>query len=398
VLPCLNVLYLTFSNSTMKPTAGRIHELDLLRGYALWGILCINVQVFSYSISLEAEWVQTFRDPLNSIVIQSSFLLAAQRFVGLFSLLFGLGVAIQQQHYKAAGIPFSFHYLIRILMLAVFGLINFAFFFWGDILFIYSLLALLLFACFRLPNRVLIFLALIVFGLSRHLLLIPSVEGLFLPLRESFAAQYPASVLIQTYQSGSVADMMQLRISEFVAYTLTEFAWIRTAFAMMIIGYVIGRNNWHITYTKHLPKIRIAFWIVAPLCLTYIVYNFYDFVFFIPTNGHIILSDLFILCSLFVYIGFVLWIFRFSFMQKLKTVISNIGRLSLSNYFLQQIICAFIFHSYGLGLYFKTTPVYNLVIVMLIYVFQVWLTHVYLKRFNTGPLEWIWRKISAVNR
>lgn len=384
----------------MKPTAtslsntNRIQELDLLRGFALLGILCINVQIFSYSISIEAEWAQTFSDFWNKLVIETSFVMAAQRFIGLFSILFGLGIAIQKQTYEALEKPYLPHFLKRTLVLGLFGIINFSLFFWGDVLFIYSLLSLLLLVCFRLSNRLLIALAVLVFVLPRLLLLNHSIEMFLSPPRLFISEHYPASTLINTYQQGSVIEMMKLRIAEYIAFNLTEFAWIRTAFAMMIVGYLIGRNNWHKTYVNHLNNIKLAFFALAPLSVVYIIYNLNQFIFFIPMPRYIVLSDLFIATSLFVYIVVVLWLFSFPPLQKLKTVMSNLGRLSLSNYFLQQILCAFIFHNYGLGLYFKTTPIQNLGIIMLIYCLQLWLTDLYLKKYKMGPLETIWRKLS----
>lgn len=379
----------------MKPTTTRIQELDLLRGYALWGILCINLQIFSYSISLETEWAQTFTDFWNKLVIETTFTMAAQRFIGLFSLLFGLGIAIQKQTYEQANTPYLPHFFKRTLVLGLFGIINFSLFFWGDVLFIYSLLSVLLFLCFRLSNRGLILLAILVFALPRFILLNHSVEMLFSPPRIFLSEHYPASTLINTYQHGSVIDMMKLRITEFIAFNLTEFAWIRTAFAMMIVGYLIGKNNWHKTFMNHIVTLKRIFLLLAPLCIGYIIYNLYQFIFFIPTPVYIALSDLFISTSLFVYIFCVLWLFQFPVMQKIKLLISNLGRLSLSNYFLQQIICAFIFHNYGLGLYFKTNPIQNLGLIITIYCLQLGLTHLYLKKFKMGPLEIIWRKLSA---
>jgi uncharacterized protein len=381
--------------SQMKPVSvNRIPELDLLRGLALGGILLINVQVFSFSLALESEWAQAFSGFWDMVTVRASFVIAAQRFIGLFSLLFGIGIAIQKQLYEEAGISYISHFAKRTLALGLFGIINISFFFWGDVLLIYSLISVLLFCCFRLPNSVLLILAMLALLLPRLLLLDHTLELAFNTPKVLFGKQYPSPTLIHIYQSGSFQEMIQLRIKEFIAFNLTEPAWIRTAFAMMIVGYMIGRNNWHQTFLDYLPKSKMILFVLAPLCLGYIIFNLFYFIFFIPTPAFIILSSLFIAASLFVYIGIALWTFHFPAMQKLRIMISDLGRLSLSNYFLQQILCAFIFHHYGLGLFFKTSPVQNLAFVVLIYGIQLWLTHVYLKKYKNGPLEIIWRKLS----
>ena len=117
----------------------RLQELDLLRGLALFGILFMNVQVFSFSLSAEALWASMFSGFLNSAIMKSTFLLVSQRFIGILSLLFGIGIAIQKQKFENNSISFTPYYLKRTLILGIFGVINLVFFFWGDILLIYSI-------------------------------------------------------------------------------------------------------------------------------------------------------------------------------------------------------------------------------------------------------------------
>lgn len=372
----------------------RLQELDLLRGFALFGMLFMNVQIFSFSLFAEELWASTFSGSLNNAIMHSIFLLVAQRFIGIFSLLFGIGIAIQKQKFENNNISFTPYYLKRTLILGIFGAINLVFFFWGDILLIYSILSIILLLFFRLSNTKLIISAICVFLIPKLLLFNHGVVDLLVSSKDLMYNSYTPETIIDTYQAGSFFEMTKARITEYLAFNLTEIIWLRTSLAFMIIGYVIGKNKLHQNYLSHWNNLKKALFILTPLCLIYIIYNQYNFIIFRPEIYYVMLSDIFIIGSLTVYILFILAIFKSNRIKITISLISNIGKLSLSNYLMQQIICAFIFHNYGLGLYFKTSPFHNVLIILSIYILQMILSNLYLKKYNIGPLEYLWRQLT----
>jgi uncharacterized protein len=74
--------------------------------------------------------------------------------------------------------------------------------------------------------------------------------------------------------------------------------------------------------------------------------------------------------------------------------ISAVGRLSLTNYLFQSLVCTTLFYSYGFGLYGKVGPAIGLALTCLIYISLALLSMWWLRNFRFGPMEWIWRSLS----
>jgi uncharacterized protein len=88
--------------------------------------------------------------------------------------------------------------------------------------------------------------------------------------------------------------------------------------------------------------------------------------------------------------GIVLLIQR-DFWKKCLAPLQAVGRMALTNYLLQTLICTTLFYSYGLGLYGKVGPAAAVLLTIAIYLFQVAFSLLWIRRFRFGPAEWLWR-------
>jgi uncharacterized protein len=80
------------------------------------------------------------------------------------------------------------------------------------------------------------------------------------------------------------------------------------------------------------------------------------------------------------------------------TPLAAVGRTALSNYLLQSLICTTIFYSYGLGLFGRVGPAAGTALAVVIYAVQVPLSRWWLRRFQFGPMEWLWRSLTYMKR
>jgi len=80
--------------------------------------------------------------------------------------------------------------------------------------------------------------------------------------------------------------------------------------------------------------------------------------------------------------------------KKRLAPLGAVGRLALSNYLLQSLVCTTIFYSYGLGLFGKVGPALGLALTVLIFALQIPLSVWWMKRFRFGPAEWLWRTLT----
>jgi uncharacterized protein len=83
---------------------------------------------------------------------------------------------------------------------------------------------------------------------------------------------------------------------------------------------------------------------------------------------------------------------------KLLAPLGQVGRMALTNYVLQSVLCSFIFNGYGLGLYEKVGAAGLLGFTLVIFIFQIWLSNWWLVRFQFGPLEWVWRSLTYLQK
>ncbi|HTA61747.1 MAG TPA: DUF418 domain-containing protein [Bacteroidia bacterium] len=370
----------------------RLPQIDLIRGIALLGIFLMNIDFMSTDFTLVENWSDNFSNPFDFISGKLKFLFLQQRFIGMFSLLFGLSIAIQQQNFKNTGKNFTAYYFKRSLLLALIGVVQILFFFMGDVLLIYSLLSIVLFCFFKLPNKVILASALLIFFVPAIFESIESYQAIINGLSENIKNHYTQSSIISAFQTGTLWQAMQARVTQFFYYDFIGIMWNRTALSLMLLGYLIGKNNLHINYLQYWTKLKIAFAFYFLAYAAFIVYFLvakvqFGFLINMAYNLHILLS-------VATYIFIILFIYKHGIFKKGTSLLVNVGKTSLSNYLLQGIICAFIFTSYGFGLFAKTSPTQNTIIVCSVYIFQLLLTHFYLRKFKIGPLEFLWRKLA----
>ncbi len=365
----------------------RIQQIDFFKGISLFGILFVNVWLSSSSLLSINQWSNQFSSTLDPLLVKISSLLFEQRFVGIFSLVFGLGVALQQRKLDNHPYVFGVYYFKRTIILALLGTINMVFLFWGDILLTYASLSVILFVVIKLPKKFLLTCSILIYLVPTLLFLIPSIRMFIFHYEEGILKYYTPEALTKIYQSGSLLEIIAARTREFINYGVLNIVWQRTSLSFMIFGYWLGLNNFHLDFSKAYKSLKIAFILSSIYCFGIISYNIIGEQSWIPGIVHYFLHNIFIPVSVLCYLVIFHFIYQSKWLIKINTLVSNLGKLSLSNYLFQCLVCSILFTNVGFALYFKTTPTYNLLIALAIYVIQIVITHYYLKRFKNGPLE-----------
>jgi uncharacterized protein len=80
--------------------------------------------------------------------------------------------------------------------------------------------------------------------------------------------------------------------------------------------------------------------------------------------------------------------------ERLLRWLAPAGRMALSNYLLQSLVCTLIFYGYGLGYFERLSRAWQVPFVLALFVVQVLLSHAWLKRYRFGPMEWLWRSLT----
>lgn len=372
----------------------RITEIDALRGFALFGILLVNVFVFHAPYAYYGEFYGAFKD-WEELAVGLVVDFAGGKFLFIFAFLFGYGIYLQQQS-RAAG--FHSYHLRRMLVLLVFGVLHTILFWFGDILASYALLGLAMLLLIRLPKPAILALSIVLLLFSPIYYTVAVLWGLPTNLIEQ-----PESleVFIDTFRNGSFWQIYELRMKELDAFTLESLVWYTPkTLGLMLLGYFAASKK----LPEHIRENGKAFALASLLAfILYASWSWQKMGFFGQFNleetplwrpALIALNlSLETMLGLAYIVGF-LWLFQRY--ERLAQVFALAGRMALSSYILQSLICVFIFYSYGLGWYGKLVPSQLVLIAVLVYLLNLLCSWAYLKKHSMGPLERVWRWASSL--
>lgn len=341
----------------------RIAILDCWRGFAIFGILLVNIITFS-TINHDFEqmafnstlWYDTLASKISSLFFESKFYI-------IFSFLFGIGFSVQIESLAKKGVNINRFYIKRLAILFIIGLIH-SMFWWGDVLRLYAILGLGLLLCRHLSVKALL-------ALSALLLILAQMIAIFPNLFGEFTSPKASDTIFKT-----------------LYFALIQMA--PTAFSLFLLGRVVGKIGLlkNLADKKSLMKKVIIIGLIIWASLTGILALLsdpYNPIATLPKN----LSDMALSSVYLAVLGLLLVYDKFAlFTQSL----ANVGKLALTNYVCHTVICVFIFQ--GLNYQGNLQMGGLFAIALLIFIGQMVFSNFWVKRFNYGLLEWLWRSLT----
>jgi len=330
------------------------------------------------------------------------------KFFTLFSLLFGIGFAIQIQSAEKQGNAFLPRISRRMAGLLIFGLLHILLLWDGDILVIYAITGTLLIlfrktTYSRIRKWVVSLLAVpgaLVLGILIYTLiarLSASGAETFAKSDASLAKEFANNDATQKLLQNGFIEGIAERIHTYLELSPLLFSRIPTVLAMFLIGLYLGRSN----FIRQLPeKIeilkKVRFWgLTVGFSLMFFIVAGTKF---LPTVSALIaiIEDQYlagpILCL--GYASAVTLDFLKKPTRKIYGYFAKAGRMALTNYLTQSLVLTFLAYGWGLGLALKLNGFQVLGISFLLYVAQVILSGLWLSKFKYGPFEWVWRCIT----
>ncbi len=376
----------------------RITDIDALRGFALFGILLVNILAFasaSYGTGVLPPGGRTALETGLAFLISAIFEL---KFYLLFSFLFGYSVTLQMQSAEKAGAAFLPRMLRRQTGLFLIGVFHAVVLFYGDILTTYAILGVVLLVLRGLGDRAKILMAILLivgtsvlwFGLAWLQWSAPARDD------SALIAQHVQSALA-AYQ-GTAHAIVGQHLSDMGAFfPLLLLLQAPCALSMFLVGFVLGRQRWLQDRDRFRPYLsRIVFLGLAiglPGNLAYA----YATQFLSGTSLETAGLALSVLTAPFLtaaMIAAMLMAFGSRWIDRLRDYLASAGRAALSNYLAQSALCALIFHGYGLGLIGQFGLAATLSIAVAIFGVQLVVSRWWLARFCYGPVEWLLRALT----
>lgn len=387
-----------FVSPVSAPVHGkeRLQQLDILRGFALFGILLINVEDFAAPPT--AHWIGWW----NTAAAWFMKFAGEGKFRSIYALLFGVGFALQLL--RAHDQSLAPRYVRRLLVLLAIGIAHYVLLWDGDVLIYYAItgFALLPFAHCQ-PQTLLrwVFGFFGIAGLAITILLI--VFTFFIepaqPPKVDPNAPPPLGAKYTSYKEGSYVEVIWQRLinsDEFVVRELTGGPFF---LALFLLGLYAGKRDIIQNPGEHLPLLwRVFGWAMAiGLPLNYVFATYTINLRVSPFFISFLYGAAFIIGMPLLAIGYVAGLtllLQNPLWQKRLRPLAALGRLSLSNYLLQSVLCTTLFYGYGLGWYGKIGPAGQIGLTVLLYTLQLLLSQWWLRWFQFGPIEWLWRSLT----
>lgn len=366
----------------------RVELIDSLRGFSLLGILIVNMLNFQYDYDFEkmfdsSFWGQEFGVYVTEILFQGSF-------YPIFSFLFGYSFIKLIESSKAKGLNTNAIVVRRGFGLIVLGMLHYIFIWNGDILMYYG--ACMFFLLMFLNSRI------------KTMLIWSGVLGalslVVLPYLMTFVYGND-DLLTDVYAKGAYGDILLSRITiEDDMMIVTIIMAIVTITLMPILGFLFGTimvgpfallgmaigKKGHLTEEDRGMAYRKGWVLMIVVGLALKCATFID----APWSDLVITLGAYVLAIGYIQAFIVFYYSKAA--QGLKRLLAGLGRLSLSNYLAQSIICTTIFYSYGLGLFGQMGSMFGLLLALGLYTAQLFISYLYLKKWRRGPVEWMMGK------
>jgi uncharacterized protein len=385
------------------PRAERIEVLDVLRGFALSGILFVNIGTFSGRDFLSAARAEALPGGrLDGLVTFLVSWLIHAKFYSLFSLLFGIGFAVFMQRAAAKGASPAPLFRRRLTGLLIIGLAHSMLLWFGDILHLYALLGFLLLPFHRAAPRTILRWSLAFLALPLLLHGLAVLAAVAAGRTAPAAGGPPPAALagaIQSLRAGSYGAIVRANVvltaNGFAFHRLLQMQAIRV-YGMFLLGLYLTRSGllerrpdrttlWRVVgwgLLIGLPTGVAAARLPAPRLLPQVTMTAW-----LQTTTESIAAFALSLA----YASAIVLMFEHPRGRRILSPLADYGRTALTNYIAQTAICMVIFYGIGFGLFMRLASPYLMIIATSIVAIQVGISRLWMKRFKHGPAEFAWR-------
>lgn len=355
--------------------AKRVAAIDIIRGIALFGVLLVNLTT-EFRVSIFQQFLNTATpasgvDQLLARVVTAGI---ESKAFALFSMLFGVGLAIQFESLTKRGR--AFYWLMRrLVVLLGFGVTHLLLVWNGDILTEYAIVGLFVLPFLRLSQRPL--------GMAAAaFLFIYATQAFFWSVDWPTAAALIPHVAAanRIYSTGAWLEIVRFSHHELPLLLPLHLYVLPRTVGLFLLGMWIWRTGVFIAPDVFKQRIRLGAVIgvlagAGMLAIPGVASNL----------GQVILAV--------GYGAVILVLLEFSRAGKFLALFAPLGKMAFTNYLVQSVVCGFIFFGYGLGQFghLAMAPAFGLGVA--IYLCQMALSQAWLKNYRFGPVEWVWRTL-----
>ncbi|MFJ3927047.1 DUF418 domain-containing protein [Streptomyces sp. NPDC090022] len=393
---------------TAGPSAGaaaprRLSDVDALRGFALWGILLVNITFMASAYRGTGVDDPAFGSALDTAVRFVTEVFFEAKFYLLFSFLFGYSFTLQLASADRAGAAFLPRFLRRCAGLFVLGLCHAVLLFPGDILTTYAVLGLVLLAVHRIRPRTAVRAAVVLFTFTAvgYLLLAGALAA------TGGGGIDTAAVTEQGRQAtealrGDAASVIGAHLRQLpdVVFMLAFFQ-APAAFAAFLLGLAAGKRGVLTDLARHTPFLRRLQWtgftigVAGGLVWAHASQGYSGTAYQLVAVAVDVVTAPLLAAA---YAATVLRTLAGPRGRRLAAVLAPAGRMTLTNYLTQSLVLALVFTGFGAALVGRISPALVTLTALALFAVQLVFSRWWLARHPYGPVEWALRALTLARR
>lgn len=390
------------------PPNSRIELIDVLRGFTLLGIAIIHFAEQYYAgPHPQAHMSFNIKFLGDTITIGFIEVLISGKFFMIFSFLFGLSFSIQLNKSEAGG-KFLLRFLWRLIILLAIGFVHHLHY-RGDILTIYAMLGVGLLLLYKLPDKLLLIVALCL-TLNLPSAIVRGVQALQPAPTETQATDAPTpgedpyEVYYNTVKSGSYLEVMEANFYEFAFkyHFQVDSGRIYITLGLFLLGLYAGRKRFFENLEAYLPLVKKillkrALWSILGLIVLAATFFGSIHILQLPMPDVLqwaiggLIMDAFNMALASIYVAGIILLFQKERWRNRLMGFYAAGRMGLTTYLMQTLFGVLIFFGIGLGLLGEIGALLSMTIGIFVFIGQCYFSSWWLSKFRYGPVEWLWR-------
>ena len=390
---------------TIQPKP-RISSIDALRGFSLIGIVLLHCMEH-FDLTSYPEYASALMQKIDMGVYDVIRFFVQGKSYAIFSMLFGLSFFIQMDNQADKGVDFRLRFLWRMALLLVLGYVN-GLMYMGEFFVVYAILGCVMVLLWRVPTKVLLVLALLLFLQIPEWVSLGKVLVGGAPNERSEMAKYMSSLYVEcadVFTNGTFWDMIKFNLWK---GQLAKCLWVVAVarylqlIGLFIIGLLIGRAGIHRSEESLVKwSRRVLPWALGVFAVFYgasLLLPAFGLEGFALRQSRMLLRNYANLGQMIFYVaGLTLLYYKSKGWRSVLDKLAPVGRMSVTNYMMQSVFGVFIFYGFGLNLAsatFSECAVAGVVICAVQILFSNW----WMKHHYYGPVEWLWRTATWMKR
>jgi len=391
------------------PTGERLEVMDVLRGIALLGVFAMNIEWFNRPMQQMGSGIPADATGLDHAVAWFVHVFVAGKFWTMFSLLFGMGFVLMSGRIAGAGLSVERVYLRRMAALLLFGAAHIVLLWPGDILHTYAIAGAILMAMravapkWQLITGLLLYAGIAAFYLLFAAMMFVLPEAMLAEMSAPLAES--ASRATAVYPGGGFGAVLVQRVGDYAQIGLMgQTMMVPMVLGVFLVGSWLMSGGW-----LQAPAVHRRFWwrllaIALPpgLVFTALAVNVGTTFTLGAMDARGILAQGLMLCGALpmslAYVALIVLAWTSGAGARVLGVFAPAGRMALTHYLGQSLVCSLLFYGYGFGLFGEFGRAAQTGIVLGVFALQIAVSHVWLTHHRYGPMEWTWRWLTYGRR